>query len=316
MSILSSDLSLAVDTLRAGQPVAIPTETVYGLAARADNDEAIARVFALKNRPLNHPLIVHIAPEWPLHQWAVNIPDYVTDLILHFWPGPLTLVLPANPETVSPVLTGGQPTVAIRSPRHPMALRVLRALNIPLVAPSANPYEKISPTTAAHVHQSFTHEDLLILDGGRCDVGIESTIIDATRPEGFSLLRAGHITIEQLTRFAPYLATDEQGIRAPGQCIRHYQPEKKLVYVLNTTDLATFDRNTYCLSFNTATVNNIAPNYRFNTNPAVAAYEFYYQLRLADLSSATLLAIDLPPDTPQWQAIRERIIKAGQPALL
>ncbi|MFA6301825.1 MAG: L-threonylcarbamoyladenylate synthase [Legionella sp.] len=318
MPLITTNLESALSNLRQGKPVAIPTETVYGLAAMIDNEEAIRAVFAMKNRPLNHPLIVHVAKDWDLYQLVHDIPEYAKILIKHFWPGPLTLVFNCKPGQVNPLITGGQSTVAIRCPAHPLAQALLHELAAPLVAPSANPFGKVSPTTAEHVQNSFSSEDLLILDGGRCTIGIESTIIDASQPQSYQILRHGLIDSE---RIAQIIATEcsktENAIRVPGKLESHYQPHKPLHYFQEYQELVRFCEKhpgqVYAIANKQP---QSVPNNLFHilgTEPQTAAFDLYFQLRKADTSNAKYLAIELPKDTSEWQGIRERIIKAGAP---
>lgn len=301
MSTITHDINLVIASLQRGDIAAIPTETVYGLAGNAENDAAIRHIYELKQRPLNHPLIMHIAKDADLTRWATDIPDYVETLIKHFWPGPLTLVLPCLPSQVNPLVTGGQATVAIRTPSHPQAQQLLSALDFPLVAPSANQFGKISPTTAAHVHESFKDSKLLILDGGRCSVGIESTIVAATSHDGYQILRHGMIDEAILRQVLPNLELSrDERIRVSGNLKTHYQPEKPLYYF---TDLELAQQ--FC-SQHAATILSL------NHDPKTAAYELYYQLRAADKSSADVILIELPPETAAWKGTRERIMKAGQ----
>lgn len=318
MSSIIQSIEQAVAALRQNDIVAIPTETVYGLAGNADNTEAIAKIYALKNRPLNHPLIMHVAKEWDLTRWVEDIPDYVYPLINHFWPGPLTLVLKSSPGKVNPTITGGQDTVALRCPNHPVTLDLLRALDFPLVAPSANPFGKISPTTAQHVQQSFPNDDLLILDGGRCTIGIESTIIDATNHSGYQILRYGAIDeadIINAIAITPLRQNNE--LRVPGRLAQHYQPDKPLYYFTSSAKLQEFlQKNTseaYVLSFNKDQLFANYAGYQLPESAEQLAYELYYQLRLADQSSAAILVIELPVNEDQWLGVYERLIKAGQP---
>ena len=199
MSTITTDIHAIARVLNQGEIAAIPTETVYGLAAHANNVDAIKQVFAVKQRPQDHPLILHIAQDWGLDRWATMIPYYVDNLINTFWPGPLTIVLPATTE-VNPLITGNKPTVAIRCPQHPLTQQLLQLLQYPLVAPSANLFGKLSPTTAAHVCMNFKYDDFLILDGGRCVLGIESTIVDATNTNGYRILRHGAIKAQVLAQ--------------------------------------------------------------------------------------------------------------------
>lgn len=316
MSSIIQSIEKAVDALRRDEIVAIPTETVYGLAGNAEHTSAIARIYALKKRPLNHPLIMHVAKEWDLLQWTQDIPDYAYQLMAQFWPGPLTLVLKTRQGKVNPAITGGQDTIALRCPAHPLALQLLHVLNFPLVAPSANPFGKISPTTAQHVQHSFINDDLLILDGGRCTVGIESTIVDATHPANYQILRHGGIDEQNILRAVNMQPLEQNnGVRVPGKLAHHYQPEKPLYCFTSSTLLNKFlqeHEKTYVLSFQKE---SLFPNYSGFQLPQSAeqmAYELYYQLRLADESSAQYIAIELPSNEGIWQGVYERLIKAGQ----
>lgn len=318
MPSVTRNTRLAQEHLEAGKPLAIPTETVYGLAALIDNENAVRQVFALKKRPLDHPLIVHVAKDADLSPYAHSIPEYAKILMKHFWPGPLTLVLPARMENLNPLITAGQSTVAIRSPRHPLTEKLLSSLKMPLVAPSANPFGKISPTTARHVEQAFDEASLMILDGGRCPVGIESTIVDATQPESYQILRQGIISETMIAECIPaaYLAR-ENDIRVPGKLDSHYQPDKTLHYFEDFQDLENFCRKRsekiYVLARQMP--EHCDKDYYFSLpeSPEAAAFELYYQLRLADLSAAVSIALLLPPAGEAWAGIRERIFKAGQP---
>lgn len=314
MSTITTNLDLALSQLQQGEIVAIPTETVYGLAANAENEQAIRKIYAMKKRPLNHPLIMHVLDSWDLSQWVSDIPDYAKQLMELFWPGPLTLVLPCKKGQVNQLVTGGQDTVALRCPKHPLAQSLLEKLGFPLVAPSANPFGKISPTTAEHVKHSFKEEDLLILDGGRCQVGIESTIIAATNPKNYEILRHGLIEeslINAHLAARPFKNSAE--IRVPGKLESHYQPEKPLFCFADIKEIKAFaaeKKGVYVLSFAEMPINDLY--YRFPASPEQTAFELYYQLRAADQSNASCIAIELPPDEKQWQGLRERILKAGQ----
>ncbi|WP_028388613.1 L-threonylcarbamoyladenylate synthase [Legionella fairfieldensis] len=316
MSTITTNLQLALSRLKAGNVVAIPTETVYGLAGNAENEDAIKKIYTLKNRPLNHPLIMHVAENWDLSRWISVIPDYAYTLMQQFWPGPLTLVMQSTDE-VSPLITGGQTTVALRVPKHPMAQELLQQTGFPLVAPSANPFGKISPTTAEHVQDSFKHDELIILDGGRCQIGIESTIVDATNPEGYQILRHGLLEESVIETIIPgRQLKNTSTLRVPGRLDSHYQPEKPLYCFANPEAIITFFQQTnspvYVLSFAPIPQLNTDLYYQLPDNPEQLAFELYYQLRRADQSRAAMIAIELPPEQSQWQGIRERILKAGQ----
>jgi L-threonylcarbamoyladenylate synthase len=316
MPLITKEIDQAVHELRKGKPVAIPTETVYGLAAPINNEEAIKAVFAIKNRPLNHPLIVHVAAHWDLSQFVSYIPDYAQKFIDHFWPGPLTLVLSCTKEQINPLINGGQTTVAIRCPAHPVAQKLLNKLQIALVAPSANPFGKISPTTAVHVQESFPNQEFTILDGGRCSLGIESTIVDATHPDHYQILRHGLINEQALAAVTTAsLYSHQNTIRVPGKLESHYQPNKTLYYFTTYTQLAEFcqhstDRVYVIASQKPSKV--LDKNYQaFSKDPKIAAFNLYFQLRKADDSDAQYILIELPPVEDLWRGVRERILKAG-----
>lgn len=318
MPIITKNINNAVLDLEAGRPVAIPTETVYGLAAMINKEKAIKAVFAMKDRPLSHPLIVHVAADWDLNDFVEDIPDYAHQLIKKFWPGPLTLVLKAKPDMINPLITGGQSTVAMRCPAHPMAQKLLQRLDYPIVAPSANPFGKISPTTAQHVKQSFKDKNLTILDGGRCTIGIESTIVDATHPENYQILRHGLIDETAIAEvISNHCAKGENSIKVPGKLDSHYQPQKSLYYFEHYDTLAKFcqkrEGDVYAIASQHPAGVDIQHFHPLSAVPEKAAYDLYYQLREADESNAICIAIELPPDTSKWQGVRERILKAGFP---
>ncbi|MBI5781157.1 MAG: threonylcarbamoyl-AMP synthase [Rhodocyclales bacterium] len=220
-------LAEAAAALRAGKLVGMPTETVYGLAADAGNPAAVRRIFAAKGRPSDHPLIVHLPAAEHLPQWAREIPEEAWTLGRRFWPGPLTLVLARRPEVPSEV-TGGQETVALRVPAHPVALALLRAFGSGLAAPSANRFGRVSPTTAADVLEELGEAVALVLDGGPCPVGVESTILDLSRLEtaGPVILRPGAIGAEALAEALerPVAAADGAAPRVSGSLPGHYAP--------------------------------------------------------------------------------------------
>ncbi|EHL32001.1 L-threonylcarbamoyladenylate synthase [Legionella drancourtii] len=318
MPLITTDIALAVHDLQAGKPVAIPTETVYGLAAPINNEQAIKAVFAMKERPLNHPLIVHVAANWDLSTLVTDIPAYANLLIKKFWPGPLTLVLRCNPTQINPLINGGQTTVAIRCPAHPLAQELLTQLRIPVVAPSANPFGKVSPTTALHVQESFPQQALTILDGGRCTVGIESTIVDASNPEHYQILRHGLIDEQSIAAVITAPARDQPSrIRVPGKLDSHYQPQKTLYYFADYEHLAQFCQQSsaeiYAIASKCPATVHHEHYHPLATQPEQAAFDLYFQLRAADASNAQCIAIELPPENGLWQGIRERILKAGIP---
>lgn len=227
---IGTDIAHAVTVLRQGGLVALPTETVYGLGANARNPAAVAGIFAAKGRPATHPLIVHLASADELDQWAVDIPQNARDLAAHFWPGPLTLILPKHPA-VSPAVTGGAATIGLRVPAHPTAAALLAAFGGGIAAPSANRFGAVSPTTAAHVAAELNGRIDYILDGGACAVGVESTIVDCSQPGAApAILRPGGITRAQLTAVIGPLRTPTAA--APvvsGSLASHYAPNATVV---------------------------------------------------------------------------------------
>lgn len=231
-TILPADapgIARAAQLLRDGGLVALPTETVYGLAARADSEEAVAAIYRAKGRPDFNPLIVHVTGADMARRLAV-FDDRAEQLAVRFWPGPLSLVLPLRADAgIAPAVTAGLPTIALRMPAHPVARAVLDAFDMPLAAPSANRSMQVSPTTAAHVAASLGEGVAAILDGGACEQGLESTIVALRENGGWSLLREGPVTAGQIAAVlgsAPVVAG--KGIEAPGQLVRHYSPGKPL----------------------------------------------------------------------------------------
>jgi L-threonylcarbamoyladenylate synthase len=228
--------SEAANALARGRLAILPTETVYGLGADADNKVAVARIFTAKNRPANHPVIVHISDQEQVSSWAAQIPEYAKDLATAFWPGPMTLVLKRLPRA-GDYLTGGQDTIALRVPQHPVFRQVLVALaqekNDPaagIAAPSANRFGNVSPTSLAHAVEElkdYLDQDDLALDGAGSRIGVESTIIDATGPEPI-ILRHGGVTAEDIETII-HLSGNESHVRAPGTLASHYTPKKQLV---------------------------------------------------------------------------------------
>jgi len=235
MSTLASatpDVEAAVAALRRGGLVGMPTETVYGLAADAENPAAVARVYAVKGRPADHPLIVHVAGAEALDGWAVDVPDHARRLAAEFWPGPLTLVVPRGPRAGDHV-TGGQPTVALRVPDHPVALSLLGAFGGGLAAPSANRFGRVSPTDAAHVLEELGDALVdgldVVLDGGSSQVGLESTILDCTGAAPV-VLRPGAVGPADVERAAGVaVGTHRSEIRAPGTLPAHYAPNARVL---------------------------------------------------------------------------------------
>ncbi|GAA3261379.1 L-threonylcarbamoyladenylate synthase [Streptomyces lavendulae] len=231
MTTTTSDIETAAGVLRAGGLVALPTETVYGLGANAEDAAAISRIFQVKGRPSTHPLIVHIGGAEQLDAWVQDVPDTARLLAEHFWPGPLTLVLRRGPR-VPLEATGGLETVAVRVPDHPVALALLSAFGGGVTAPSANRFGSVSPTTADHVRAELGDAVDFVLDGGPCQVGVESTIVDATGDTP-TILRPGGVTREDLEAVLgrPLAVPATSPVRVPGQHPSHYAPRARVVLV-------------------------------------------------------------------------------------
>jgi L-threonylcarbamoyladenylate synthase len=316
-------IARAAAVLRAGGLVAMPTETVYGLAADARNDAAIRAVFAAKGRPSDHPVIVHVADAGEIDTWAADPPPAATRLAVAFWPGPLTLVLRRR-AGVSDLITGGQDTVGLRCPAHPWAQALLRAFGGAVVAPSANRYGRISPTRADHVRADLGLQPQgvvdLVLDGGPCPVGIESTIVDLSGPRP-RLLRPGAVSVAQLEAVlggtVVAAADGDDAPRAPGRHKRHYAPRT----VLEIVPPAELAARVGALAPQTVAVLAPAwairaePNLRLHLLAADAPEDYarllYDHLHRLDASGADRLLVAEPPDGAAWQAVRDRLQRAS-----
>ena len=323
---LDASVQAAAAALQRGELLGLPTETVYGLAADSDNDAAVAQIFTAKGRPANHPLIVHVADAPAITRYAKEVPLFAQQLIDAFWPGPLTLILPRLPAAAK-ASTGGQDSVGLRCPSHPVAHAVLKAcqqLSPPVwgvSAPSANKFGRVSPTTAQHVAAEFG-EALLVLDGGACEVGIESTIVDCTRGVPV-LLRPGAITrsdIERACGLRPLSKEElpEHTPRASGTLLAHYAPNAK-VRLMNAKQLQTG------LDILGSDAKNIAIYHRsplqcasrqllLRAMPQQAldtAHELFSTLRDFDEQGAKLIWIETPPDTADWEGVRDRLQRAA-----
>ena len=302
-------LSTAVNLLRAGELVALPFETVYGLAGDATNPDALRAIFRAKGRPADHPLIVHLASAEQLPDWAAAVPEAAWRLASAFWPGPLTLVLPAA-RTVSPLVTGGQTTVALRVPAHPVPQAVLLQLGRALAAPSANPFGQISPTTAAHVRSHLAGKIAAMVDGGPCGVGIESTIVDLSS-EHPRILRPGAITAEML---AAYLSLSDTvaaaAPRVPGALASHYAPRTPCYRIPAELTAAPFPGQRIGLLALRRPDWPVAKFWPMPAQPEGYARALYAALHEADASNCEILLIALPPDEPAWAAIHDRLRRA------
>ena len=317
----ANDIPHAVATLRAGGLVAFPTETVYGLGADASNEAAIKKVFAAKGRPRDHPLIVHIASSAQLKDWARDIPPAAHTLANKFWPGPLTLIL-KRAAHVSDLVTGGQDTVALRVPAHPLAQALLQTFGGGVVGPSANRFGHVSATTAAHVRQEFNQSgDTVdyVLDGGACEVGIESTIIDLSG-ENPALLRPGCITAAHIeAALGVSLATpDAQSPRAPGTLEKHYAPLTPVMLV--EADLIDELARSFARQGKRVAVLARSAHQPLLHNltwiaapeaPAGYAHDLYANLRALDTAACDVMLVEEPPLAMEWMAVRDRLGRAA-----
>ena len=302
------NLAQAIVKLKNGEVVAIPTETVYGLAADATDDAALRQIFSIKQRPMDNPLIVHIADIAQVKDWAAEFSPLAQKLAKAFWPGPFTLVLPAR-ESVSKIVCGGQPTVALRVPNHPLTLQLLQQSGLALAAPSANKFTQLSPTTAAHVTASLG-EQLPVLDGGACAVGIESTIV-AVEGESWQLLRLGMLPEASIYAVAGVPATKTaQIIKAPGQHALHYSPRTPIQLFSSRDDLILqANPHTAALLLGAGAVPNCA-YFELNNNVNDVAQKLYDTLHKMDALNADKLLIETPPNQPEWLAILDRLMRA------
>ncbi len=287
---------IAADTLRRGGLIAMPTETVYGLGADARQSKAIARVFAVKGRPAGHPLIVHLADAKAMNDWAIDIPDLAWQLAAQCWPGPLTLIL-KRAAHVSDALTGGQPTIGLRVPDHTLTLQMLRAFGGGVAAPSANRFGRVSPTTAQHVIDDLQEDVDFVLDGGPCDVGIESTIVDLSGNAPV-LLRPGGWPVEMLEAIAgrPIPATPSS-VRAPGSHASHYAPRAQV----RITTREQWHAEAAALEDQGLRVHRVAPDAR----------TLYAEFREADRLNADIILIPQPEPAGLGRAIADRMQRAA-----
>ncbi|MBC8107246.1 MAG: threonylcarbamoyl-AMP synthase [Anaerolineae bacterium] len=300
---MSEIVDRAVRILRDGGVVAFPTETVYGLGADATNASAVARVFQIKGRPSTNPLIVHVADEQSARRYASEFPVAATKLVARFWPGPLTIVLPKAPAIVSSV-TAGLDTVGLRAPNHPLALELLRAFDGALAGPSANQSTHVSPTTAQHVRDELGDAVDLVLDGGPCAVGIESTVLSLVGQP--TIFRLGAITREMIEEVihqhisaSDTVAEATSPARSPGQLAVHYAPR---------TPAFRFDpRERDRIDLTDAAI--IEPTLDAETY----ARNFYARLRMLDAQQLRAIYIEMPPNAPLWAAVRDRIVRGTKP---
>ena len=326
----------AARRLVGGGLVAFPTETVYGLGADAENPDAIAGIYAAKGRPADHPVIVHLAPGARLDYWACDIPDIAWPLVEAFWPGPLTLILHRAPH-VPDAVSGGQDTIGLRCPSHPIAqallaqFAALKGGHGGVAAPSANKFGQVSPTTADHVRSSFPElgsDQLMILDGGSAQVGIESTILDLSRIGTGTppvLLRPGHISPKDIADVIGIMPLQQAGSDAPrvsGSLKAHYAPHTPLLLVSRAELDAMLCQpadttRRVVLAFGEPPLSPEAlaqTGWHWCRAPQKAdayAHDLYARLRDMDAMACDLILLERPPQTPSWQAVNDRIGRAA-----
>ncbi|MBV8656442.1 MAG: threonylcarbamoyl-AMP synthase [Burkholderiales bacterium] len=326
MQNISTDLDQALALLRAGDLVGIPTETVYGLAADARQPEAVAKIFALKGRPADHPVIVHIAGREQLSDWACDIPDAAWKLADAFWPGSLTLILKRQPH-VPDAVTGGQDTVGLRAPAHPLTHALLQRFGGGLAAPSANQFGHVSPTTAAHVYAEFGDRVPLILDGGPCQVGVESTIVGLTGDTP-TLLRPGGVPREAIEAVLGQTLVHHEKpstakVRVSGLLDSHYAPRTPLL----VGDLRAIENEAYrrLETGGRVAVLHLSPlsgsvcgldSHQMPDEPEAFARELYATLRQYDAGSRfDVLLLERPPQSAAWLAVNDRVKRATSASL-
>lgn len=307
----------AAARLRAGELVAFPTETVYGLGADALNPDAVRRIFAVKGRPAEHPVIVHLADATRITDWARNVPAAARRLAATFWPGPLTLVLPRAPR-VPDVVTGGQDTIGLRVPSHPVAHALLTAFGGGIAAPSANRFGRTSPTTARHVADDLGEAVALILDGGACEIGIESTIV-AFKDDDPVLLRPGRIAGADLARVLGRTprTPDAAMPRAPGTLPSHYAPRTPATLVVAAAlrsaieQCSERDEDVAVLARTVARPADF-PGMWIQAPAGATAYahDLYANLRALDAANADAIFVESLPEDDGWFAVRDRLARA------
>jgi L-threonylcarbamoyladenylate synthase len=309
---VSDDVRRAAEILRRGGLVGFPTETVYGLGADASSREAVARLYAAKRRPPDHPLIVHFADAQAAFKWARDVPEGAQKLAAAYWPGPLTMILKRSPQA-GEFVTGGQDTIGLRVPAHPVAQELLKAFGGGIAAPSANRFGQVSPTTAMHVKQDLGTDVELVLDGGPSEVGIESTIVDLSG-EAPVLLRPGRISRPELEKALGTLVQEKRADspRHSGGLERHYAP-KTPARLVPPHEL---DREIARLRDKVAVLAFSRPDERVDywlrmpREPLGYAQRLYAALRELDGAQCESILIEAPPETPEWAGVRDRLVRA------
>jgi L-threonylcarbamoyladenylate synthase len=319
MIISPQEINRAVRVLQTGGLVAFPTETVYGLGADATNETAVKQVFKVKGRPKGHPLIVHLPDANGVRDWVEEFPESAHRLAARFWPGPLTMILKKGPKAIDAV-TGGQETVGLRVPGHPVAQALLRAFGGGIAAPSANRHGRVSPTAAQHVYDDLGMDVDMVLDGGSCAVGIESTIVDLSG-EAPAILRPGGVTkeeLEEILGFPVPIAKHESRVRAPGRLASHYAPRAEVV-LAKPDELVKRANKLRSQGKKVAIMTSVLP-----TKPPIGietlmlpvaipemARGLYDALREVDRRGFDAVVVSLPPEVGLGAAIADRLEKAA-----
>jgi len=322
-----ADIEAAARILEAGRLVAFPTETVYGLGADAENPDAVMSVFKAKGRPADHPLIVHLAADADPEYWSSDVNASARKLISAFWPGPLTLILPRAPH-IPDVVAGGQNSIGLRCPAHPVAQALLREFKAGkggIAAPSANRFGRISPTTASHVHEEFYENPSVacVLEGGQSTIGIESTIIDLTRSHPV-LLRPGSISVMQIADLLGVMPRppDVQAPRVSGSLASHYAPSTPVV-VMPALEMSRIGEllssgvvRVALMHYTTLAAINFqgcetVASVQMPVEPAGYAHNFYAALRQLDSIDADVIVVEALPDDDSWGAVADRLMRAA-----
>jgi L-threonylcarbamoyladenylate synthase len=317
---LDYDLEAAKNVILSGGIVALPTETVYGLAASIHNEEGIKKIFAIKERPFFDPLIVHISERTQLSQVIEKMPPLADFLAKKFWPGPLTLILPKL-AGLNPLITSGLETVGVRMPAHPVARALIDLCRVPLAAPSANKFGKTSPTKAEHVAKGFEKDHLMILDGGQSEVGLESTVLETSEENGkaiLTILRPGGITEDVLQsamkeRGLPFEVRRKSSLASPGNIEHHYMPNIPLVIVnQDEPNLKQQRRDEICKDFELDR-NVRGAELKLDSNPKLAARSLYARMREGSDSGASFIYVLRRKDQVGglWDAIWDRLQRAA-----
>lgn len=301
--VSQEDMQKAAQIIRSGGLVIFPTETVYGLGANALDPAAVQKIYALKGRPAQSPLIVHVSSIAQAKSMATEWLPETERLAEKYWPGPLTLVVPKKPFVPDEV-TAGLKTVGLRIPRHPVALALIREAGVPIAAPSANRFTQLSPTTAEHAREAFGEETPFLLDGGPCEVGLESTVI-AVSKDGLEVLRPGMARVENARTAGE--VSGGGGHRAPGQYAKHYSPRTRVLLVKEGRLPHTGKGAYLWLAYSAAA----AKKKRMPERPEEYAGQLYEALHSMDREGLDFIAVEMPPDEPEWAAVRDRLLRAA-----